>query len=481
MTTETDLHGWTIPETEDSGQAYANAFDSFFAALDDEVIEKGLAEDRPTAGTSGRWYFATDDMTIHLDTGSGWAIVASADPTNLDGSGGNAGQFLKTDGTADGIEWASSGSGSGVDADTVDGYHGDDFGALSEEEDITETWSFNLGAALAGSRLHFRGRADDTWAAQYTNTPDVSIQKATSEAILLGAWSSQSGDTGYVFHDQNGNYGAEIIPDTGEVYAPGQVYSNGEAVPAKTTSQTITGLWTFSDDVRIDGDLVDEGSSNVIYDASAGEVLQARLGGPAASLSTYPIPNGDLANDSVTVAGTPIDLGASGNIDAADLVSGAATDGQVPTADGAGNVAWEDQTGSGETSYTDSDAIDAINTDGDHGSTAQHDYYTDENAQDAVGNNVGDGLSYDDPSGAVAFDVVATGNTTLSSGAATVDTGVSSGTTATFQVALGPTTDDAEIAASIVAASGGNYTVHLDELNTSVGNPTVEYDVIRVR
>lgn len=77
--------------------------------------------------------------------------------------------------------------------------------------------------------------------------------------------------------------------------------------------------------------------------------------------------------------------------------------------------------------------------------------------------------------------VVASGSTTLSSGSATVDTGVSSGTTATFQVALGPATDDSEVSASIQAVSGGNYEVHLDEINTSVGNPTVNYDVLRVR
>lgn len=73
------------------------------------------------------------------------------------------------------------------------------------------------------------------------------------------------------------------------------------------------------------------------------------------------------------------------------------------------------------------------------------------------------------------------GQVTLSSGSATVTTGVSSSTTATFQVAAGPTTDDAEIEWSVRAVSGGNYQVHFHETNTSVGNPDVEYDIIRVR
>jgi len=77
--------------------------------------------------------------------------------------------------------------------------------------------------------------------------------------------------------------------------------------------------------------------------------------------------------------------------------------------------------------------------------------------------------------------VVASGQATLSSGSATVDTGVSESTTATFMVAFGPVTDDAQVAADIQAASGGNYEVQIEETDTSVGNPTVEYDILRVR
>jgi len=88
----------------------------------------------------------------------------------------------------------------------------------------------------------------------------------------------------------------------------------------------------------------------------------------------------------------------------------------------------------------------------------------------------------EDDSGTVVLSTsVASGSVTLSSGSATVDTGVSESTTATFYVALGPDTDDAEVAASIDANSGGNYEVHIDEVNTSVGNPTVRYDIVRVR
>lgn len=77
--------------------------------------------------------------------------------------------------------------------------------------------------------------------------------------------------------------------------------------------------------------------------------------------------------------------------------------------------------------------------------------------------------------------VVASGSVTLSSGSATVDTGISSGTTATFFPALGTISDDAEVAADISSPSGSNHIVELEETDTSVGNPSVEYDIIRVR
>jgi hypothetical protein len=79
-------------------------------------------------------------------------------------------------------------------------------------------------------------------------------------------------------------------------------------------------------------------------------------------------------------------------------------------------------------------------------------------------------------------EIVKSGSVTLSSGSASIDTGVASSTTATFFVAIGPTTADAEVAADIRDDSGtSTYQVDIQETDTSVGNPTVEYDVIRVR
>ena len=93
----------------------------------------------------------------------------------------------------------------------------------------------------------------------------------------------------------------------------------------------------------------------------------------------------------------------------------------------------------------------------------------------------GTGLT-DEGTNQLGVDVVASGSETLSSGAATVDTGVATSETGTFMVAFGPSTNDADVAADIRADSGsGTYQVDIQETDTSVGNPTVEYDIVRVR
>jgi len=110
--------------------------------------------------------------------------------------------------------------------------------------------------------------------------------------------------------------------------------------------------------------------------------------------------------------------------------------------------------------------------------------YTDEKAQDAVGQTVTDGLAYDDANNETGLDVVASGSVSLSAGgSATVDTGVSASTTATFSIYLGPTnaSQDADVAAEIRNDSGtGTYVIEIEETDTSTG-PDVEFDVVRGR
>lgn len=89
----------------------------------------------------------------------------------------------------------------------------------------------------------------------------------------------------------------------------------------------------------------------------------------------------------------------------------------------------------------------------------------------------------DDSGNTMLQGVVATGQTTLSSGLAEFSTNISQ-TDATFMLALGidDPNADAEVAGSLFwDDDAGNYEIRIRETQTSVGNPTVNYDVLRVR
>lgn len=78
---------------------------------------------------------------------------------------------------------------------------------------------------------------------------------------------------------------------------------------------------------------------------------------------------------------------------------------------------------------------------------------------------------------------VASGQATLSSGIATVNTGISA-TDATFMLSLG--IDDPNADAKVAGRlfwddSAGTYKIEVVEDGTNIGNPTVNYDILRVR
>jgi hypothetical protein len=83
----------------------------------------------------------------------------------------------------------------------------------------------------------------------------------------------------------------------------------------------------------------------------------------------------------------------------------------------------------------------------------------------------------------VAQSVALSGQVTLSSGSATVDTGISA-VDATFILALGVDDPNADVDLSgrlFFDDSAGTYKIQIVEATTSVGNPTANFDVVRVR
>ena len=102
---------------------------------------------------------------------------------------------------------------------------------------------------------------------------------------------------------------------------------------------------------------------------------------------------------------------------------------------------------------------------------------------DMGSNKVTNASSYEIGTDVIAQSVVASGQVTLSSGEATVDTGISA-TDATFNLALGVDDPDADVDLNgrlVWDDSAGTYKIDIVEATTSVGNPVANYDVVRVR
>ena len=172
----------------------------------------------------------------------------------------------------------------------------------------------------------------------------------------------------------------------------------------------------------------------------------------------------------------------------------ASDSGKVFKPDGSGWV----ELGSFESARTDEeieDVVDALLTAGSNVSLAYDDaagtleidasdsIRSEESVRDLAGAMAANGLAHDDANDTLGLDVVASGQVTLSSGSATVDTGVSA-TDATFQLAIGvddPGADTKLAGRLFWDDSAGSYHVEIVEQETSVGNPTANYDVIRVR
>jgi hypothetical protein len=142
------------------------------------------------------------------------------------------------------------------------------------------------------------------------------------------------------------------------------------------------------------------------------------------------------------------------NVSWVDLPSGT-TDTRIDVADSGGVVVSEPDT---MTVSASGDASVTVSDDGSGGVTVDvsaTDTDTDTNTQ--------------------AFSLAASGSTTLSSGAGTVDTGVSTDSDH-YDVNVNP--GSADIAVSL-DGSGSNYVIHFEENSTSVGNPTVDYQLLR--
>lgn len=72
----TDYHDWSYPEEGESG--WDTIVNSWIENdVDEEVIKKDTKANRPAAGTTGRWFLATDEPNIYLDDGDTWIQITN--------------------------------------------------------------------------------------------------------------------------------------------------------------------------------------------------------------------------------------------------------------------------------------------------------------------------------------------------------------------------------------------------------------------
>lgn len=92
MVTQSNYHNWDVPEVDGDEDKWGDylrntisdgaANNEFPRSLDNEVIAKDTLANRPAAGTTGRWFLATDEMVLYYDDGSSWVTIIGQDMKN---------------------------------------------------------------------------------------------------------------------------------------------------------------------------------------------------------------------------------------------------------------------------------------------------------------------------------------------------------------------------------------------------------------
>lgn len=451
MVDQTTNHGWNRPETDTDtdDDVWGQLLNGTIDDLDVEVILKGTTTGTPptpdiAAGTAGRWYLATDtndpsDSTVSMpflyyDDGTDWVVIYDGDARTF--AGETADKYARTDQaetfnasiTVPGVKYSTQNWGVYDSLKSGDNLH---LGAIAKKTNVyrgktLSNIEYNDGTSwVAWSPGDFGNLVDGDDETNITTVDETHSQFRFT--IDVGAWSRSFAVTLVKAYGSGGfdaAYTATLETSSDQStwttrYSGSPTPSYQDAITAMAEHGDRYHRWSF--DVSL-------GTGETF------DVVELALWSADTSKNPDPIQNTDA-----TSARSRGDFDVGGQL--SEQGSRAAT-----------------------RTYADS-------------------AYTDENARDAAGAMATNGLSYDDANDTLGQNVVASGQVTLSSGAATIDTGVATTTTATFQVALGPATADADVGAEIRADStSGTYQVDIVESpDTAVGNPSVEYDIIRIR
>jgi hypothetical protein len=352
-------------------------------------VKAGLVVEGSTATVNGH-----DVLTEALVDAKGDLLVASAADTVTRLAAGTNGYILTANsGATNGIEWAAAPAvGTFESSITFEGSSADDYETTLQVTNPTADRTITFPNASGTVAL----TSDITSAIDGLSTTD--IEEGTNQYFTDERAQDAVGNnvgTGLTYTDSTGAisvtantydaYGAAASAQTAaESTASGYVSTHSNlstgihgvtgSVVGTTDTQTLTNK-TLTSPV-VDG-------NGVVFEGTTANEFETTL--------TVTDPTGDRTITLPNVSGTVITTGDTGSVTNAML---------------AGSIANDKLTNSAITINGTSTSLGGSRTLGSddiaEGSTNK--YFTDERAQDAVGNSIGNGLDYDDASGAISVD-----------------------------------------------------------------------------
>lgn len=319
----TKLDYFGLRDPDDGAREWYRTIEWDIQELDDALVKRGSLANRPDFGTAGRLYLAEVNGThiLYKDTGNGWVVTGG---TDLDGHD-------LTDGQGSVVVWDTTNS------EVPQAQLGGPAASLTNYP-LPNSDLSNSTVTVAGNAV---GLGGSTAVAGKDLSDAASIAYLNEAESVTGTWTFEAGPTldatsaGLV---DGGTIASPPATLTGYYDSDGTTSVTATAVDAalqhvvnadgssalEIAVQATTALRALSSGtVEVLGDVTD--GTNTIWDSTNAVVPQARLGGPAASLTSYPIPNSDLSNSTVTIAGNSVGLGGSTGVALGDLSNVTAT------------------------------------------------------------------------------------------------------------------------------------------------------------
>jgi hypothetical protein len=352
-------------------------------------VKAGLVVEGSTATVNGH-----DVLTEALVDAKGDLLVASAADTVTRLAAGQNGYILTANsGATNGIEWAAAPAvGTFESSITFEGSSADDYETTLQVTNPTADRTITFPNASGTVAL----TSDITSAIDALSTTDIeegTNQYFTDERAQdavgnnVGSGLTYTDSTGAISVTANtyDAYGAAAAAQTAaESTASGYVSTHSGL---STGVHGVTGSVVGTSDTQI---LTNKTLTSPVVDGN-GIVFEGTTANEFETTLTVTDPTGDRTITLPNVSGTVITTGDTGSVTNAML---------------AGSIANDKLTNSAITINGTSTSLGGSRTLGSddiaEGSTNK--YFTDERAQDAIGNNIGNGLDYDDTTGAISVD-----------------------------------------------------------------------------